>query len=63
MRDQFLHSSGLTYLSDVPVSEELASNMAGRCSREQDGLVTYLYDFDDSAEAFAHCDLKFGRSP
>ena len=51
MRDQFLHSSGLTYLSDVPVSTELASNMAGRGSREQDGHVTYLYDFDDSAEA------------
>jgi len=48
MRAEVLGPSGLSRMTDRPLSEELQGNMAGRVARTHPGVVTYLYDFDDS---------------
>ena len=51
MRTQAMGPSGLDGLVDVPVSAELRGNMQGRVGRNDSGLITYLFDFDDSLTA------------
>jgi HrpA-like RNA helicase len=43
-----LHESGITILMDERVDPELEANMAGRVGRTCDGVVTYLFNIDDS---------------
>ena len=43
-----MHESGITVLMDECVDPELEANMAGRVGRTRDGVVTYLFDIDDS---------------
>ena len=43
-----MHESGITVLMDERVDPELEANMAGRVGRTCDGVVTYLFDIDDS---------------
>jgi len=45
-----LHESGITILMEERVDPELEANMAGRVGRTCDGVVTYLFDIDDSEE-------------
>ena len=47
-RTSVLHASGLLDLVDEAVDPELEANMAGRVGRACEGVVTYLYDVDDS---------------
>ena len=43
-----LHSSGILELVEERVDSELEANMAGRVGRTCEGIVTYLYDVNDS---------------
>jgi hypothetical protein len=43
-----MHGTGITVLMDERVDPELEANMAGRVGRTCDGVVTYLFDIDDS---------------
>ena len=53
MRAEVVGPSGLCQKTDQPVSDELQGNMAGRVARTHPGLVTYLYDFDDTETGLA----------
>ena len=48
MRTNALHSSGLSQLSDEPLSVEVEGNQVGRVGRDADSLATLLYDVNDA---------------
>ncbi len=52
-RSAVLWPSGTSRLADERVSQELEGNKSGRVGRTSDGLVTLLYNVDDSGHALA----------
>ena len=50
-RTTFLHQSGLETLGEERINAELNANQTGRAGRTANGVVIYLFEFDDSDEA------------
>ena len=48
VRVSYMHYSGIIQLMETPITRELQKNQEGRIAREESGLATHLYDFDDS---------------
>ena len=53
MRSAVLWPSRISRLADERVSQELQGNMSGRVGRTSDGLVTILFNVDDSDQALS----------